>query len=165
MRDVIPSLYCRAHAGPPTYAYPHPHQTARRQRSRTVCSAEQTFILPRSTEVYEVRILWGVRQYRLECRQCRLRALFPRLLRNSIEKPWGRPGAGGQALGIARCREPCPAPPRPGSPHRRPRPSRAGLRLVHRGVSIRPISKRRKRCLRRSMRSRLRFRPSQPRGQ
>jgi hypothetical protein len=22
MRDLIPSLYCRAHAGPPTYAYP-----------------------------------------------------------------------------------------------------------------------------------------------
>jgi len=31
-------------------------------------------------------------------------------------------------------REPRPAPPRPGSPHRSARPSRAGLRLVHRGL-------------------------------
>ena len=41
-------------------------------------------------------------------------------------------GAGGQALGIARRREPRPAPPRPGPPRRSPRPPRAGLRLVHR---------------------------------
>jgi hypothetical protein len=42
--------------------------------------------------------------------------------------------AGSQALGIARRREPRPAPSRPGSPRRSPRPPLPGLQLVHRGV-------------------------------
>jgi hypothetical protein len=42
------------------------------------------------------------------------------------------PGAGGQALGIARRREHRPAPPRLGPLRRSPRPSRADLRLVRR---------------------------------
>ena len=40
--------------------------------------------------------------------------------------------AGGQALGIARRRQPRQARARSGSPLRSPRPSRSGLRLVHR---------------------------------
>ena len=43
-------------------------------------------------------------------------------------------GAGGQALGIARRRRASPGSPRPGPPRRSPRPSRPGLRLVHRGL-------------------------------
>src|SRR5271166_3451834 len=30
MCDVVPSLHCRARAGPPNLRVPHPHQTARR---------------------------------------------------------------------------------------------------------------------------------------
>jgi hypothetical protein len=41
--------------------------------------------------------------------------------------PEHRPGAGGQALGTARRREPGPARPRPGSPRRSPRSAGAGL--------------------------------------
>src|SRR5262249_54382043 len=38
----------------------------------------------------------------------------------------------GQALGIARCLEPCPAPPRPRTRRRSPQATRPRLRLVHR---------------------------------
>jgi hypothetical protein len=50
----------------------------------------------------------------------------------SSQSPEHRRGAVSQALGIARRREPRPAPPRPGSPNQSPRPPRPGLRLVHR---------------------------------
>ena len=42
-----------------------------------------------------------------------------------------RPAAGGQALGIARCREPRPTPPRPGPYGRRLQPSSTRLWLIH----------------------------------
>ena len=47
------------------------------------------------------------------------------------QSPEHRRGAGGQAMGIARRREPRPVAPRPGPPRRSPRPAYTRLRLVH----------------------------------